>query len=83
MAGFRVPTPVAAFALVVAASGTFVSRAEVTVPSGTSAGTHRTLRPRGLAPVEKRVNWFVSGDSGEPATLDFLLKQHKPIADGV
>ena len=36
-----------------------------------------------VSPIEKRVNWFTSGDTGSNRTTQFLLQDNKDIADGV
>ena len=41
------------------------------------------LRPAGLPPVGKRVNWFTSGNTGKPATQQFLLHDNRDVVDGV
>eukprot|EP00729_Bicosta_minor_P016418 gene16418-9532_t len=53
------------------------------------AGAH--MLATGTTPIEKRVNWFTSGDTANPTTQQFLLKDasltagltNKDIADGV
>ena len=41
------------------------------------------LRPPGLPPITKRINWFASGNTGTSATIKFLLKDNFNIVDGI
>ena len=34
-------------------------------------------------PIEKRIQWFTSSDTGHPANLEFLLRINRGIVDGV